>query len=235
MPTNNPYSYPGTNPDAVVINPANTQVTDGSPVVLGSGHQGEQLVADLHGRYGTMAARGGVFMGASTSAAIAIPVVTTTNAHTFMLANPAGTNKNVEVIRFALNFLDTNAGPGSATVIGFSFVPLASNAISALTKIPDPVSAGGHAVNMSGLVPQATLYSAATTASALTVAANWGFPMFSFPASWVPTVGGSPVPYFYDFAGTLILPPGWAITLVSSTAWGSNTVIPSLTWAEYFQ
>jgi hypothetical protein len=48
-------------------------------------------------------------------------------------------------------------------------------------------------------------------------------------------VGGSPVPYFYDFAGTLILPPGWAITLVSSTAWAANTVIPSLTWAEYFQ
>ncbi len=232
MTTQSPYTPSGMNADAIVINPALTQNTDSTPLVLGAGRAGEQLTSDIHGKYGVMASRGGVFMAAASSAAVAIPIVTTTSASTFALNNPSGSGKNVELIRFVLNLLDTGTAPTTANVIGFSIVPPA-NATSAITKIPDPVTAGGHATLLGGAAPVASVCSAITFASALTVAANWGIPMFSFPASFVPTVGGFPVPMFYDFAGSVIVPPGWTITLTASTAWGANTTIPSLTWAEY--
>lgn len=232
MANTNPYVLPGLNPDAIVLNPFTMQLGDTTQTILAAGRQGEQLVADIHGRYGQYASRGGVFMAAKTSAADAIPVVTTTSSSTFAINNPSGSGKNVELIRFALNFLMTGAAPATANVVGFSIVP-PSNATSAITKIPDPVNAGGHAVLLGGAAPVASVCSAITFASALTVAANWGIPMFSFPASWVPTVGGFPVSCFYDFSGSVLLPPGWTLTLTASTAWGANTTIPSLTWAEY--
>jgi hypothetical protein len=230
----NPYSTPGINPDGYTLNPQGTGYSDNTPVVIGVGHQGDQLVSQVHGQYGVMASRNGVFMAASTTAALAIPVLTTTSSSTFALNNPAGSGKNVELIRFTLNLLDTNAAPSTANVIGFSFVNSSTNATSAITKIADPVTAGGHSALLGGPSPVASVCSAITFASALTIAANWGIPMFSFPASWVPTVGGSPIPYFYEFNGSVLVPPGWAVTLVASTAWAANTVVPSLTWAEYY-
>lgn len=81
-------------------------------------------------------------------------------------------------------------------------------------------------------LPTCTAFSAATFASALTVAANWVLPLYSFPASFVPTAGGFPVPMQMPLQGVLQVPPGWAITLVASTAWGANTTIPSMGWIE---
>lgn len=236
MATQTVYNPPGsiaTVSDGVVVNPTNAQNSDGSAVPMALGRMADALVSEVRGKYGTMASRGGVFMAAKSSAADAIPIVTTTSASTFALNNPLGSGKMVEVIRFVLNLLDTGAAPATANVVGFSIINTVTNATSAITKIPDPVTAGGHAVNLLGVAPSASVCSAITFASALTVAANWGIPMFSFPASFVPTVGGFPVPMFYDFDGTLMVPPGFCITLVASTAWGANTTIPSITWLEH--
>ena len=233
MTTQSPYNPPGSNPDAIVINPFLTQNTDSTSLVLGAGRAGEQLVSDIHGKYGVLASRGGVFGAAATTAALTIAIVTTTSSSTFVFNNPAGSGKNAELIRFNLNFLDTNAAPSTANVVGFNIINTGSNAISAVTKIPDPVTAGGHSTLLGGPAPVSSVCTAATFASAFTIAVNWGIPLFSFPASWVPTVGGYPVPLVYDFAGSVIVPPGWALALVASTAWAANTVVPSLTWAEY--
>jgi hypothetical protein len=217
----------------VTANPATVQNTDGNPSIPILGRQGEVLVDSVRGKYGAMAHRHGVFVSQVTTAATSIPVITTTNASTFALINPSGSGVKAELIRFKLDFLSTNAAPATANIIGWSLVNNTLNANSAITKMADPISAGGHAVDLSGVSPQAYVASAVTFASALTIAANFERSMFSFPASWVPTVGGYPVPLFYDFDGTLMVPPGFTLTLVASTAWGSNTVAPHLTWAEY--
>lgn len=231
MPTS-PYTPPGMTPDALVISPFQVQNTDGTSLVLAAGRAGEQLVSDVHGKYGVYASRGGVFMAAATTAAVAVPINTTTSSSTFAINNPSGSGKNVELIRFALNPLITTAWPGTATIVGFSIVP-PSNATSAITKIADPVNAGGHATLFGGAAPVASVCSAITFASALTVAANWGIPMFSFPATWQITAAVSPPILIYDFAGSVLIPPGWTLTLTSSTALSANSVAPSLTWAEY--
>lgn len=217
----------------VVGNPAAMQVNDGATSIPILGRQGELLVDTLRGKYGMMAHRHGVFAAAIGTAAVAIPVNTTTSGSTFALQNPVGSGVNAELIRLKLDFLHTSAAPATANIIGLSLVNNNLNATSSPTKCPDPISIGGHAVDLSGVAPKASVMSALTFASALTVAANWERGLFSFPASWVPTVGGYPVPLAYDFDGSLIVPPGFTLTLTASTAWAATTVAPHLTWAEY--
>lgn len=217
----------------VTQNTVAIQNQDGTPTVAGFDRNGALLVNGVRSLYGAHSHRGGVFLAGTSSAAIAIPVNTTTSGSTFAINNPAGSGKVAELIRFKLDFLHTNAAPATANVIGFSIVNTGTNATSSITKIADPVIAGGHPANLTGAAPAASVCSAITFASALTVAANWGIPMLSFPASWVPTVGGYPVPLIYDFNGNVLVPPGWCLTLTASTAWAGNTTIPSLSWAEY--
>ncbi len=233
MTTANPYMVPGLIPDGVTVNPTQLQLGDGTQGVMSFDRQGAQLTNTLRGKYGTYAHRHGVFAASAGTAAIAIAVNTTTSGAVFTLINPATSGVNVELIKLKLDFLHTNAAPATANVIGWSVVNNNTNAASGITKIADPVAAGGHSVDFSGVAPQAYVASVVTFASALTVAANFERGLFSFPASWVPTVGGYPVPLMYDHDGTMIIPPGWSCALLASTAWGSTTVVPHLTWAEY--
>ena len=219
---------------ARVKNPATEQDNDTSLQEVAVGRNGDLLVDSLRGQYGALSHRGGVFFSTVTTAAQAIPVLTTTSGSTFCLVNPTGSGVYAEPIDFQLDFLETNAAPATANVVGFSFVPLATNAASSITKAPVPLggSPGALGGRLDAGVGKAYVATAVTFASALTIAANWGYPMFSFPASWVPTVGGYPVAMRHEFKGKLILPPGFAMTLVASTAWGANTTVPSLSWAE---
>jgi hypothetical protein len=229
---------PSMNPDAVVIDPTITGLADDTPVFLGAGRQGEQYVSDVHGRYGVMASRGGLFATTAVTSGILIGCSVGNNTSAtqkFAIVNPVGSGKNVEFCRFVLNFLLTNIAPGSATTVGWSVFNTATNAISGLTVNEDFLlpSLGGHPVNLGNTAPVARVYTALTLASALTVAANWCCPMFSFPASWVPTVGGFLFPMVYDFQGNFVLPPGWGAALTATTGWAADTVVPSLTWLEY--
>lgn len=217
-------------------NPAIEKDADSGYDALSLGKQGEQHVAAVHGPYGVMAMRSGTFFATVTTAAVAIPVNTTTSASTFAVVNPAASGVNMEMIDFKLDFLHTNAAPATANCIGLSFVAIAGNAVSAITKAP--VVLGATIGSIPGLIGNGAVSvgyvaTAITFASALTVASNWGYPMYSFPASWVPTVGGYPVPLIHEFKGKIMLPPGTVATLVASTAWAANTVIPSVSWAEY--
>lgn len=225
----------GTSLVGAVANPIVAQNPDGTSVVASMDRQGALLTAPAHGTYGVPTARDGVFFAAITTAAQAIPVITTTNASTFCLINPVGSGVNCELIDFQLDFLMTNAAPATANVVGFSFVDIATNAHTSITKAPVPLggTAGATNARLGGPVGSAYVATAVTFASALTIAANWGYPMFSFPASWVPTVGGYPIPLRHSFNGRLILPPGKSMTLVASTAWAANTTVPSMSWAEY--
>lgn len=221
-------------------NPRTTANGDTQQSPVAQGRTGELLVGQLGGPHRSMAHRGGTFMAALTTAAGTIAVNTTTSSATWTLVNPAGSGVLIEPIDFTMSLLDTNAAPSTANVVGFSFVNTAVNAISGITKAPNPsggsvpsASSGGFSGRLDQQIGMGYVATVITYASALTIALNWGYPMFSFPASWVPTVGGYPIPLVHDFLGKLLLPPGYTMSLVASTAWGANTVVPSMSWAEY--
>lgn len=219
-----------------VVDPGLGVYPDGSSVIATMDKGGAQLVNTSRGQYGHMSSRQHVFFQSLTTAAVAIPVITTTSGSTFAAVNPVGSGVDMEFIDFKLDFLHTNAAPVTANIIGFSFVKIADNAVSSITKAAVPLSGstGGIPGRIgSPTVAIAYVATAITFASALTIAANWGYPLLSFPASWVPTVGGYPIPLIHEFKGKLILPPGTVATLVASTAWGATTVVPSLSWVEH--
>ena len=60
----------------VVGSPATNQNPDGSQSSLMMGRAGDLLQSEVRGKYGSMAHRAGVFWAASTTAGIAIPIVT---------------------------------------------------------------------------------------------------------------------------------------------------------------
>src|SRR3990167_7337716 len=93
----------------LVTNP--TKQADGiGNIVLG--RQGEQLTADLHGKWYSAALNGRLFIGSSLIAGVTIPVNTATAA-TFTLFNPLGSGVNVE-----LATLDIGWPAGATTVVG---------------------------------------------------------------------------------------------------------------------
>ena len=208
--------------------PATTQNSDTTQSAVSLGREGALMTADTRATYGTMAHRGGVFWAATTTAAQLVDAITASSLH-FGLINPAGSGVMAEVIDFDLNQLA--AGPATQNIMGFSVIP-PTNAPTAVTATPGPIRAGGNPSNFAGATPACTHFSVATV-TALSIAANWGVAMFSFPASFFPTAALNFGPYHYNFNGKLVVPPGWSIALVASTAWGANTAIPAMSWAEY--
>jgi hypothetical protein len=234
----NPYLLQTVLLAGTVTNPVSATATDGSTTGLALGRQSDALTSAVHGPWGLMASRRSTFFAQVTSAAGTIAINTTTSAATFTLVNPIGSGVNLELIDFTLHLLSTGAAPATANIVGLSFVDINVNAITGITRIPVPTGGGANAAgavngNIGGAAGQGYVATVITYASALTVAANWGYGLFSFPASWVPTVGGYPVPLTHEFKGKIILPPGHAASLVASTAWGANTTAPSISWAEY--
>src|SRR6266481_3541701 len=83
----------------LTINPFTTSAFDGSSPSLGTGHGGEVLIAQIHGKYFTAAARGAMFSANAT--AKTVPQVASGLVSVFSLYNPVGSNRLLE-----LAFLD---------------------------------------------------------------------------------------------------------------------------------
>ncbi len=223
----------------VVSNPKGQSMGDGTPTTVSMNRQGDMLTSDFRGKYGSAAARGALYMAALTSLAGTIAKFDTTNACTWTFVNPIGSGVNAEPVHFQLDILA--AGPAVVGTVGFSFINQSTNALSGITKVPVPTgglttgNAGGFNTLLSGPSPTCYVATVATFASALTLAANWGYPMFSFPVSYLPTATYQIGPHKHEFDGRLIVPPGFALALVQAgaTAWGANTAIPSMTWLEH--
>jgi hypothetical protein len=215
----------------IVQNPAITTINDGNQALVGVGRNGGLLTTPVRGSFGEMTHRKATFWIYATSAGIAVPINTTTSGSTFGLYNPPGSGVYAEIID--LEWTQLAAGPATINQVGFSVVNTVTNAISAITSCPGPIRAGGNPGNFSGGASACTGFSAATFASALTVAANWGIPGFSFALSYQPTATYNTGPFHKLFHGKFVVPPGWAITLTASTAWAANTAVPGMSWAEY--
>ncbi len=239
MASNSLVSSPYSPLAGVVTNPKNQQMGDNTPSTVLMNRQGDLVVSEYRGKYGAAAARGSVFMAALTSLAGTIAKFDTTNACTWTFVNPIGSGVNAEPIHFEMDILA--AGPAVVNQVGFSFINQSVNALSGITKVPVPTAglttgnAGGFCTKLDGAAPVCYVATVATYASALTLAANWGYPMFSFPSTYLPTATLQIGPHKHEFDGRLIVPPGFALALVTggTTAWGANTVIPSMTWMEH--
>ena len=79
--------------------PSAASYGDGStPAQLG-GKQGDAIVSQLHGNYYTQASRGNVYYASNAGAGAAFSIYSNTTYVGLALINPAGSNKNLSIIK----------------------------------------------------------------------------------------------------------------------------------------
>src|ERR1700730_7015850 len=83
--------------------PSSSLPDTAQPIQL-AGKAGEGIVSELHGKYYTKAYRGNVFIYATAPAGVAPPAYNAT-AQTFGIWNPAGSGKNISIIKLCIGLV----------------------------------------------------------------------------------------------------------------------------------
>src|ERR1035437_11004695 len=83
----------------------------GGNQLQGGGPSGDSWVSELHGKWYSAARLGRVFLSASLIAGVTIPVNTATAA-TFLIANPVGSEVNLELISLGIGWAGGGAPRG---------------------------------------------------------------------------------------------------------------------------
>lgn len=205
-----------------------SNLNDGVTYPINIGKAGEVLTSDVHGKYYTQTVRGQVYTGSSPAAGCVIPKYDSTTP-TFCLWNPQGNTKNFELIKISMSvtvlgtsvvdslFLGKTSSAGSGLSATGAIVAFASTPTSIFNGLLDSGVASTAKFSSAGTI---TLLAAAT-------------PFYHLPFSrdLATTGAGAPV-MSCDFDGTIIVPPGVAISLAATPAATSTTYNISLTWAE---
>lgn len=186
---------------------------------VSGGPEAELLISAIHGKYGSRALAGQLFIGATALAGVVIPVNANNLVSTFTLYNPATSGVNCEINKFALGIAGT-----TTAVIGD--LALAWQNTAATTALASTTAlANINNAKLGGASPKALLYSAATYTGTPAVLENLGI---SFG-----TTGAAPGPGVVnlDIDGTVIVPPGYSITLVGNAA-QTQAMALTIKWTE---
>lgn len=215
MTVANPYMLPGLTPVGVTGNPVNLQLGDTAPGVILFGRQGDQLTSAVHSPSYTATHRGTVFSANANDATgrtILAPAGTTSG---FMFYNPVGSGVNMEILEILLAPLTATDVVG---VLGLEYGAPPTTVSNAATVRSDFI--GGAAKT------PLCKASYGSTIVAMTFL-RW------LPVMVQTTAGvlqGSSVLYVPN---GLVIAPGGAINIVSSTTQSTNLWAQSVTWAEW--
>lgn len=211
----------------VIYNPFGTTIPDGVNLnAVVAGRSGEAITSDAHAPYYNMAVRGVLFFGTTVTAGTTIPVMATNLVSTFTLSNPAGSGKNLILLRYNLAHTTATTVVGDVSLyyqIGVGGATTAPASTTAL--VAKNAFLGGGAASAANLYSAATLTGALGTTGSGNIAK--GPTLVTFGA--VTTTDNLPVDY--DFKGGIILPPG---TLVTTAGNAAQTAAMNQTfwWAE---
>lgn len=198
--------------------PSNISAPDGSNAAILQGKAGEQIYADIHGKWYTAAYRGRVFEGTTAAAGTTIPISSAT-AGTFVLYNPLGSGVNMELVSYECG-INTVTTVASAVLLGIAVgLVVAPTSVTALTPLPGLL--GGSAV------AQGKLYSVATI-----VATTSFYTLFGITATNATAGNSLGSPLRHEFDGKLILAPG-TLVHVCGTAAQTSATAQTFVWAEW--
>ncbi len=206
----------------VVSNPVAAKLGDGVQQANNLyGVQGEQLKADLHGKWWNAAVRKSVFTFNVT--AKTVPVIAATLVSVFTLYNPPGSGVNAEIIRTDVG---TVVVPTVVNTLGWYFstptLTAAGTFSTAATALTNYFSARIGDTPAGNVVPY-TAYTHSGTPVRCDIVCT--FPAITAPGLWQP---------FKSHEGTFILPPGIAMSLAMSTAADTASALDlGVTWAEW--
>lgn len=187
---------------------------DGSAATLRLGKSGELIVQELHGRYYEQTYRGNVFV-ASNAASTSSAGLAATYTGGVCLSNPAGSTKNLVVLKVSAALVVISAAVTTAGVI----IGYASGGITAHTTPLTPSSTLlGSQASAVGKVDQATT-------------------LVGTPAWFNVGLGATPATIgayagTVDFEGKLIITPGGYVATGTSIASPAAGVLATISWEE---
>jgi hypothetical protein len=177
---------------------------------------GEGLVGELYGKYYQLAKVGQIFVMSTGIAGVTMPIATTT-VPTFVLKNPAGSGKNLVMLKAAFGYI-------SGTVIASAWhysSCLSANTSFTTTGTPSNALVGSGVASISNISVTGTNTTSAATAYRHSGISN-GAPITSTTS------------YYYlteTFEGDFIIPPGQTIFPSADPVQG-GTFAMSFVWAE---
>lgn len=214
----------------LVLNPVSAKFTVGQTVTQNFGPSGDALVSELHGKYYNINYGGGLYYASNAAAGAAYTIFSNAGFVGLGLFNPAGSGKNLVLVRSAIGM---NAqGATAASGWGYSWLPAAG---AALVGTAAPISAGTAITAtrgscIAGVPGQGNSVATALSAATLSAAMAWGrAATFGTGTGAITTAWG--VMLYEDFDGMMIVPPNTFFALTSAVLSGI-TAVGTLIWEE---
>lgn len=200
-----------------VSDPTAVAAADGMGPPLRSGHDTDQLVDDLHGKYYIANYRGKLFE--ANGVILTVPVVASNLVSVFTLFNPPSSGVNAEIVDV------TVAQNLVATVVdqaGWYYSPVTAALAGTFTTLGTPNS-GIVGANPANRVLFYSAYTHSGTPKLVDVIGGFGA---------TTNVSSGDITKLYD--GRLILPPGVVMSIAMATAaTGSSGVNLEARWVEW--
>jgi len=197
-----------------------TSISAGLQAPARAGQLGDTIVSELHGRYYETAYRRNLFLATSPSASVtSAGIIASAAAYTgLVLYNPVGNSNNV-----ILNKVGASFPVAPAAVITYGLTTL-----GVVSAVATTTAATTRNLFLGGSAPTALAYSVATLTYSVT----------ALPAHILGTVGTGAITTYgqiqgmYDLEGGLVIPPGYAVSLYTSTAANTAGFWGSFQWEE---
>jgi hypothetical protein len=204
------------------VGPSSAQsVQPGSTPAVRLGQQGDLIASELHGRYYEATYRNTVFMtwvnAVTLTSNHATPIAAGSGTPIISLYNPAGSGKNISLIRVQQSHTSgTPAGP-----LIWNIIPNPQN----ITAIPNV-----QANNMSTLAPSGSV---AKIWNNIAITGSTVGTTFRNAGGMDTTATGAGIAsYVEEYAGTFFVPPGSMIALACTGAGSTNIINAWLEWEE---
>lgn len=213
-----------------VAAPSTTSAADGSNLPLLQGKQGEQIASELHGKYYTQNYRNNVYYAANAGAGGSLVVFTQTTYAGLALWNPAGSGKNLVLIR-ATAVPTTAAGTGTA--LGYMWTQNAGSALGTAAPLSatTPITATRGSAQTNGITGQGNSVAIAVSAATLTTAGTLFLPSGVGIGTGAITVPGPFSGLVEYFDGAIIVNPGTFFGIGLAVA-STGTFNCSFLWEE---
>lgn len=194
----------------------------GQNITLGMGEFSEALVSELQPRYYEQVYRGQTFYTSVAAAAPTAYIGAAGGTPLIGLWNPAGTGKNLVLLRASVA-LATQA----TTTLNTTSIRLYGGQTAAITQGTVSVPVSLLSLTATGSIAKSYLNVALTASTALTYIESIG-------SYWWSTAVGTALvpPVTWDFSGSIIVIPGNMIALGSYAALTAATYDAALTWVE---
>ena len=198
-----------------------TSISAGLQAPARAGQLGDTIVSELHGRYYETTYRRNSFLATNPAAVTtSVGIIASAAAYTgLVLYNPVGNSNNLVVNKVGATF---PVAPTAAITFGLT-------TLGVVSAVATTTAANVRNLYLGGAAPTALSYSVATItySTAATLAQ-----IFGTVGTTASITGINLAPSLFDLEGSLVIPPGYAVSMYTSTASGASGFQGTFQWEE---